>query len=121
VTSTRPPRAPEAGTGSGGPPPTVASKRPRRAAASQGVSPVAATNLSETTTKVTPADCSVCRRALPQGEAVAFAEKQQLIHIACYDPSTNGNAGKAITVRRADPRRQSNDAGTEPHSGSALR
>jgi hypothetical protein len=49
---------------------------------------------------VTPGDCSVCRQALPHGEAVAFAEKQQLIHIACYKPSTNADAGRAITVRR---------------------
>jgi hypothetical protein len=46
---------------------------------------------------VTPGDCSVCRQALPHGEAVAFAEKQQLIHIACYKPSTNADAGSAIS------------------------
>jgi hypothetical protein len=32
------------------------------------------------------ADCFICRRPLPLDQAVAFMDKQQVIHVACYRP-----------------------------------
>jgi hypothetical protein len=31
-------------------------------------------------------DCPICLQPLPLDEAVAFVDKQQLIHVSCYRP-----------------------------------
>jgi hypothetical protein len=51
-------------------------------------------------------NCPICLQPLPRDEAVAFVDKQQLIHVSCYPPPTPlVGASPTLSPRMARMRR----------------
>jgi hypothetical protein len=66
------------------------------------------------------ADCLICRRPLPLDQAVAFVDKQQVIHVACYRPPAPHISGVPKPVApRARERRVATRSGRSADAGLA--